>query len=69
MVAVVTGLALLLALVAAAKYVECRRLKRRIERFQTRERAYRRMGELMALRTLVEENPSRLTLVEGGEAS
>ncbi len=63
-----TALVLLLALVVAAKYVECRRLKRRIVRFQTRERAYRRMGELMALRPEPAEETSRLTLVEG-EAS
>ncbi len=63
-----TALLLLAVLVAAAKYVECRRLKRRVARFQTRERAYRRMGELMALRPEPIEETSRLTLVEG-EAS
>ncbi len=64
-----TALLLLAVLVAAAKYVECRRLKRRIERFEARERAYRRMGEMMALRPEPVEEISRLTLVEGGEAS
>ncbi len=63
-----TALVLLLALVAAAKHVESRRLKRRIARFQTRERAYRRMGDLMALRPEPTEETSRLVLVEG-EAS
>ncbi len=66
-----TALVLLLAIVAAAKYVECRRLKRRIVRFQTRERAYRRMGGVMALARLPksDDEPLLLTLVEGGEAS
>ncbi len=61
-----TALMLLLAVVAAAKYVECRRLKRRIARFQTRERAYRKMARLMALSTLPEplDETPLLTLVE-----
>ncbi len=63
-----TALAFLAVLVAAAKHVECRRLRRRIARHETRERAYRRMGELMALRPGPYEESSRLTLVEG-EAS
>lgn len=60
-----TALALLAALIAVAKYVECRRLKTRIARFQARERAYRRMGALMALSQLPPD-PPELTLVEGG---
>ncbi len=62
------ALVILLMLLVAAKYHENRRLKRRIVRFQTRERAYRRMGELMALRPEPVEETSRLMLVEG-EAS
>ncbi len=62
-----TALLLLAVLVAVAKCVECRRLKQRIARFQSRERAYRRMGELMAVSAHAEPNDSpALTLVDGG---
>ncbi len=66
-----TALALMAVLVAAAKYVECRRLKQRIVRFEARERAYRRMGKMMALTAfdVPADETSRLVLVEDEAAS